>query len=88
MGFAKGFGLGIGGALVKPMAGVGGVIAYPFKGIHKEVQKLQFRSDEKHIRSSLISQGMLELRSATPEVRQEVLCKWKELGASGKERAV
>jgi hypothetical protein len=78
IGFAKGFGKGIGGALFKPFAAMSGVFAYPFKGIHKEIQRLGSRTDDKLIRRALITQGEEDLEGVGWDLREEVLKLWKE----------
>jgi hypothetical protein len=84
LGMAKGFGKGIGGVVFKPGAAISGAFAYPFKGVHREIQRLGRRADDKHIRRSNMMAGEAGVEGLAMDAREEVVRLWKELEADKK----
>lgn len=76
-GFAKGVGKGIIGFPAKPLAGVLGIMSYPMKGAHKEIQKLFGRNVQSYIVASRTAQGYEEWQRSSEAEKEEVIDRWK-----------
>ncbi|KAL8828313.1 MAG: hypothetical protein Q9170_006662 [Blastenia crenularia] len=80
-GFLKGFGKGIGGAVLKPSAAACSLPGYTFKGIHKEVQKLLRPSAQNDIVASRIAQGNEDWKSSSRLEQLDVVNRWRTIQA-------
>ncbi|CEL08507.1 hypothetical protein ASPCAL11656 [Aspergillus calidoustus] len=78
-GMIKGVGKGVGGVILKPAAGLWGLIGYPLDGIHKTLRNSLGKSKVKDILASRIRQGLGEMVAATPEERAAVIRRWNEI---------
>ncbi|KAL4928929.1 putative UDP-glucose,sterol transferase [Aspergillus undulatus] len=78
-GMLKGVGKGVGGVLLKPTAGLWGLVGYPLEGLHKSLRNSLSRSKIRDILSSRIAQGLGEMVAATPEERAAVIRRWNEM---------
>ncbi|KAL8951340.1 MAG: hypothetical protein Q9222_002677 [Ikaeria aurantiellina] len=87
----KGFGKGIGGAVLKPSAGACALPGYAFQGIYKEFQNQLGPSLEKSIIAARTAQGVEDWTSSSQEERMEVFTKWPaiqvEMGKSKVKKA-
>lgn len=89
-GFFKGMGKGMAGFLTKPTAAACGVLAYPMKGVHKEVQKLFGNNVQAYIAASRTPQGYEEWLQSSEAEREDVIARWKliqDLRKKQKEKA-
>ncbi|KAL2785872.1 hypothetical protein BJX66DRAFT_48580 [Aspergillus keveii] len=78
-GMIKGVGKGVGGVILKPAAGLWGLVGYPLDGVHKSLRNSLGKSKVKDIIASRISQGLGEMVAATPEERAAVIHRWNEI---------
>ncbi|KAL4794118.1 hypothetical protein BDV19DRAFT_390630 [Aspergillus venezuelensis] len=78
-GMLKGVGKGVGGVLLKPVAGLWGLAGYPLEGLHKTLRSSLSRSKIRDILSSRITQGLAEMVAAQPEERAAVIHRWNEI---------
>ncbi|KAJ0421271.1 hypothetical protein BJY00DRAFT_312185 [Aspergillus carlsbadensis] len=78
-GMIKGVGKGVGGVILKPAAGLWGLVGYPLDGVHKSLRNSLGKSKVKEILASRISQGLGEMVAATPEERASVIRRWNEI---------
>ena len=76
-GFAKGVGKGLAGFVAKPLAGSLGIMSYPMKGVHKEVQKRIGNNTQSYIDASRQAQGYEEWSQSTDAGRADVITSWK-----------
>lgn len=98
-GMYKGIGKGIGGMLLKPVAGksqffwpcgelmrtgLAGLFGLAFKGIYEEIQKIHGKTVDSHIRASLIMQGYNEVKDLTADERAATLAQWKKIEANNR----
>lgn len=80
LGVLKGMGKGMGGALVKPVAGIFGSMGYLHKGLWKEAQNKVPKAMGRAIRSARIEQGVEELKTLGEHEKKMVLRKCREQG--------
>lgn len=78
-GAAIGFAKGLGGLFFKPLAGTGGLLGYPLKGVQKEIQKKIPKGATKHIRQVRMEEGYTQLRSLGRSEMESIIEKWHEL---------
>ncbi|ODA80483.1 hypothetical protein RJ55_03441 [Drechmeria coniospora] len=76
-GLLKGVGMGVGGLIAKPAAGIWGAPAYIMQGAHAELHSLFSQGAQNHITTSRAVQGYQEMCKATDEEKAEVVRKWK-----------
>lgn len=76
-GFFKGVGRGIIGFPTKPLAGCLGIMSYPMKGAHKELQKMFGGNVQSYIVASRTAQGYDEWLQSSDAEKQEVIERWK-----------
>ncbi|KAL2814363.1 hypothetical protein BDW59DRAFT_177966 [Aspergillus cavernicola] len=81
-GMLKGVGKGIGGAFLKPAAGLWGLAGYPLDGLHKTLRNSLANSKMKDILCSRITQGLEEMVAASQEERAAVIRRWDEMHKS------
>ncbi|KAJ5157729.1 uncharacterized protein N7482_008829 [Penicillium canariense] len=75
-GMLKGVGKGIGGAFLKPSAGLWGLAGYPLSGLRRKLFDSLGKSKEGQIIISRIAQGHEEMRASSADERAEVARKW------------
>ncbi|OJJ31262.1 hypothetical protein ASPWEDRAFT_120055 [Aspergillus wentii DTO 134E9] len=78
-GLLKGVGKGIGGVILKPVAGIWGLAGYPLDGLHKNLQRSLSKSKTKDILSSRMAQGVEEMCKSSYEERVMVFQRWREI---------
>ncbi|KAH8805477.1 hypothetical protein F5884DRAFT_708908 [Xylogone sp. PMI_703] len=76
-GFFKGLGKGLGGAVLKPGAGLFGIPGYTFKGVYREIQNHFGAGLQSHIIAIRTAEGFQDFQSSTEEQRLEVINKWQ-----------
>lgn len=76
LGSLKGFGKGIGGAVLKPSAAVFGIPGYLFQGVYKEVQNHMGADVQSYIIAARCTQGIEAWQLSTPEQRCDVIHRW------------
>ncbi|KAL2845103.1 hypothetical protein BJX68DRAFT_277428 [Aspergillus pseudodeflectus] len=74
-GLGKGLGKGVGGVLLKPQAGLWGLLGYPLSGIHREIEQSYGANRVDYVVRSRIRQGIAEWDATLPEERAAVLDK-------------
>ncbi|KAE8349545.1 hypothetical protein BDV28DRAFT_163518 [Aspergillus coremiiformis] len=79
-GLAKGVGKGIGGVLLKPTAGIWGLVGFPLDGLHKSLRKSIAKNKTKYIVRSRLEQGIQEMCASSAEERAMVIKRWHQLG--------
>ncbi|MCJ1462396.1 hypothetical protein MMC07_000997 [Pseudocyphellaria aurata] len=77
LGSLKGFGKGLGGAVLKPGAAVFGVPGYLFQGIYKEVQNHLGADVQSYIIAARCTQGIEAWQRSTPDQRRDVIDRWR-----------
>ncbi|PYH78799.1 UDP-Glycosyltransferase/glycogen phosphorylase [Aspergillus uvarum CBS 121591] len=77
-GLASGVGKGIGGLLIKPQAGLWGLLGYPLNGIHRSIANSYGKNRRCCVVKSRIAQGIAELQLASDGQRAAVLARWKD----------
>ncbi|KAE8342173.1 hypothetical protein BDV24DRAFT_173999 [Aspergillus arachidicola] len=75
-GMTKGVGKGLGGLILKPQAGIWGLIGYPLNGVHRAIEHSYGADREGYIVRSRIRQGVAESKAASQEEKMAVLEKW------------
>ncbi|KAE8361011.1 hypothetical protein BDV27DRAFT_167263 [Aspergillus caelatus] len=75
-GMTKGVGKGVGGLILKPQAGIWGLIGYPLNGVHRAIEHSYGADRKGYIVRSRIRQGVAECKAASQEERMAVLEKW------------
>ncbi|KAH3406510.1 hypothetical protein KXV40_001977 [Aspergillus fumigatus] len=78
-GLAKGVGKGIGGLVLKPVAGIWGLVGYPLGGLRRELLKSLGKEVERKIIRARILQGSEELEASSYVQRVEALKRWDRL---------
>jgi hypothetical protein len=78
-GFLKGVGKGIGGAFLKPTAGLWGLAGYPLSGITREINDSLGKHQKCKIVMGRISQGIEEMRESTAQEREDVSRGWNTI---------
>ncbi|KAF5860303.1 hypothetical protein ETB97_001723 [Aspergillus alliaceus] len=76
-GLTKGIGKAVGGLILKPHAGVWGLIGYPLLGIHRGIEHSFGAKRQQYIVMSRIRQGTAESKAALQKERQAVLMNWR-----------
>ncbi|KAI9376423.1 hypothetical protein BJX61DRAFT_538801 [Aspergillus egyptiacus] len=76
-GMAKGVGKGAGGLVLKPQAGIWGLIGYPLNGVFRSIEKSYGADREDYIVASRIRQGDDDLAAATEEERNAIVERWR-----------
>ncbi|KAF5858111.1 hypothetical protein ETB97_004877 [Aspergillus alliaceus] len=76
-GMTKGVGKGLAGILIKPQAGIWGLIGYPLNGVHRAIEHSYGANREGYIVRSRIRQGLAESKAASQDRRKAVLEKWR-----------
>ncbi|KAJ5456108.1 uncharacterized protein N7458_003691 [Penicillium daleae] len=77
-GLAKGVGKGIGGLVLKPVAGIWGLVGYPLGGLRRELLKSLGKEVERKIIRARILQGSEEVEASSYVQRVEVK-RWDRL---------
>ena len=75
-GFLKGVGKGFGGFFTKQSAGALGLLSYPMKGLHKEVQKAYGSNVQNYIIASRTAQGYEEWLQSSDSQKEEIITRW------------
>ncbi|OGM45051.1 glycosyltransferase family 28 [Aspergillus bombycis] len=75
-GMSKGIGKGLGGLILKPQAGIWGLIGYPLNGVHRAIEHSYGADRQGYIVRSRIRQGVAEAKAASQEERMAVLENW------------
>ncbi|KAL3248382.1 hypothetical protein ABHI18_012054 [Aspergillus niger] len=83
-GMTKGIGKGVGGVLLKPQAGLWGLLGYPLEGIHREIEQSYGANRVDYVVESRIRQGLMELDTASQEERAAVLDNWSRRETEGR----
>ncbi|KAL4783745.1 hypothetical protein BJX76DRAFT_348307 [Aspergillus varians] len=76
---AKGVGKGVGGVLLKPQAGLWGLIGYPLNGVSRSIEKSYGANRQDYIILSRIRQGDADSAAASAEEKTEILRRWRVL---------
>ncbi|GAB1200441.1 hypothetical protein APSETT444_009814 [Aspergillus pseudonomiae] len=76
-GMTKGVGKGLGGLIIKPQAGIFGLIGYPLNGVHRAIEHSYGADRQGYIVKCRIRQGVAESQAASQEDKMAVLEKWK-----------
>ncbi|KAI9369654.1 hypothetical protein BJX61DRAFT_549434 [Aspergillus egyptiacus] len=84
-GMLKGVGKGVGGFVLKPVAGIWGLAGYPLDGLHKSIRTSLAKAKIRDILSGRIAQGLGEMAAASREERSAVIHRWKETQKSKSE---
>lgn len=80
MGFVKGTGKGVAGALLKPGAALWGLPGYAMKGVHRELRKFNTPNVFAYIMSARIAQGETELFELEGGINMNAIVKqWYKL---------
>jgi hypothetical protein len=78
IGFAKGVGKGIGGLVIKPIAGLHGVSGNISKGLWKEARRRGPKKGRAMIRAARFEQGIRECNELSEEEKVGILGEWRE----------
>ncbi|BCS23608.1 uncharacterized protein APUU_40052A [Aspergillus puulaauensis] len=76
---AKGVGKGVGGVLLKPQAGLWGLIGYPLNGVSRSIEKSYGNNRQDYIIFSRIRQGDADLAAASEDEKTQILARWQAL---------
>ncbi|KAF2222008.1 hypothetical protein BDZ85DRAFT_264741 [Elsinoe ampelina] len=75
-GLVAGIGKGVAGFIAKPLAGSVGILGYPMKGLHRQVQNTFNRNLQTYISASRAAQGYEEWQQSSEAEKQDVVERW------------
>lgn len=79
LGFVKGFGVGVCGALIKPCAAFFALPGYTMDGVHKSLRRLTARETGEGLTQRRMEQGRIEEALISSSERDEIIRKWTTL---------